>query len=178
MSCPERHARNTSFSFTAVQKISLNDSLGLELFVFFSRYIEDLFTKRLCLGLTFAQRNLNSKSTVSKSRFFLHVIFGTVWNCFLTCNYLPQIITCIRHIKPLSLSFITSTFISSSLPFTLKINFLSFKCHIRNFWNGPEVKFSRKTTSTRIQKFVKQTLCFLFIFTMQHNTTLDIMTWV
>ena len=80
---------------------------------------------------------------------------------------MPQIITCIRHIKPLSLSFITSNFISSSLPFTLKINFLSFKCHVRNFWNGPEVKFSRKTTSTRIQKFVKH-CAFCFTVIVQH----------
>ena len=59
VSCTERHARNTSFSFTGVQKISLNDSLGLELFVFFSSHIEDLFTKRLCFGLPFPHRNLN-----------------------------------------------------------------------------------------------------------------------
>ena len=52
-------------------------------------------------------------------------------------NFLSQIVTYIRRIKPLSLSFIISTFIMSSLPFTQKINFLSFKCHVRNFWNGP-----------------------------------------
>ena len=48
-------------------------------------------------------------------------------------TFFSQIITSIRHIKPLSLSFIISDFIISSLPFTQKINFLSFKCHVQNF---------------------------------------------
>ena len=68
----------------------------------------------------------------------MHVTSRTVWNCFLTCNYFLQIITSIRHIKRLYLSFITYTFVSSSLTFIWKINFLSLKCHGRNFWNGPQ----------------------------------------
>ena len=68
----------------------------------------------------------------------MHVTSGTVWNCFLTYKYFLQIITCIRYIKRLYLPFITYTFVSSSLNFIWKINFLSFKCHGRNFWNGPQ----------------------------------------
>ena len=55
----ERHIQNTPFSFTVVQKFILNDSLDFKLFVFFSGYIEDLFTKKLCLRLPFLHRNLN-----------------------------------------------------------------------------------------------------------------------
>ena len=55
--------------------------------------------------------------------------YGTV----LSPKFLSQILTSIRHITTLSLSFIISNFISSSLSFTKKINFLSSKCHVWNF---------------------------------------------
>ena len=63
------HVPNVT-SGTLRKKVSLNNSWGLKLFAFFSEYIEDLFTKKLCLRLPFPHRNLNWKSTVSKSSFF------------------------------------------------------------------------------------------------------------
>ena len=126
------HVWNTPFSFTVVQKVSLNDSLGLKLFMFFLgilkiysqiNYLKDY----LFLIEIWTERALFQKAV------FLHVTSRTVWNCFLTCNYLPQIITCIRHIKPLSLSFITSTSISSSSPFTKKLTFYPSSVTSRTF---------------------------------------------
>ena len=61
----------------------------------------------------------------------MNVMSGTVWNCFVTPNFLSQIITLIRHETLFSLfdylhihNFIFTLYI--------EINFLSFKCH---FWN-------------------------------------------
>ena len=139
MSRPERHVRNTPFSFTVAQKIILNDSLVFKLFVFFLVTLKIYSQRNYVWDYLFfidiwTDRALSGKAT------FLHVTSGTAWSCFLTCNYLLQIITCIRHIKFLSLSFITYTFVGSSLPVIWKINFLSFKCHIRNFWNAPYIQ--------------------------------------
>ena len=66
---------------------------------------------------TFFHRNSNWKSTVSKNSFFA----CHAWNSMKLFSNLQlfvtdQTITCIRHIKLLSLSFITYTFITSSLP--------------------------------------------------------------
>ena len=88
---------------------------------------------------TFSSQKFELKEHCFKKQLFFCVSCLEQYETFLTCNYLLQIITCIRHIKLLFLSFITYTFISSSLPFIQKINFLSFKCHVRNFWNGPIV---------------------------------------
>ena len=50
---------------------------------------------------------------------------------------ISQIIIYIRHIIHLHLSFIISTCITLSLPLMQQINFLPFKYHMQNFWNGP-----------------------------------------
>ena len=119
-------------------KIYFEWQLRLQTFGFFLDILK-IYSQlwKLCLILPFFIEIWTERGLFQKSA-FLHVTSGTVWNCFLTCNYLLQIITCIKRIKLLSLSFITYTFISWSLPFIYKINFLSFKCHVRNFWNGPE----------------------------------------
>ena len=122
MSRPERHVRNTPFSFTVAQKFILNDSLVLKLFVFFLDTLKIYPQRNYVQDYLFFIEIWTERALFQKAA-FLHVMSGTVWNSFLTCNYLSQIITCIRHIKLLSLSFITSTVISSSFPSYTKLTF-------------------------------------------------------
>ena len=100
----------------------LNDSWVFKRIVFFLDILKIYSRKKLCLNYLFFIE-IWTKRAVSKSS-FLHVPSRTVWDCCVTHNLLWQIIACIRNIKPLSFSFINSIFISSSLPFTYKINFL------------------------------------------------------
>ena len=100
---------------------------------------------------TFSSQKFELKEHCFKKQLFFCVSCPEQYETFLTCNYLLQIITCIRHIKLLFLSFITYTFISSSLPFIQKINFLSFKCHVPNFWNGPIVSSAQNSIVNIVQ---------------------------
>ena len=88
-----------------------------KLFVFFLDLLQIYSQKKLCLDYLFFIEIWTERALLQKTA-FLHVTSRTVWNCFVTPNFLSQIIACIRNIKPSSLSFIISTFISSSLPFT------------------------------------------------------------
>ena len=77
------HPEHFFFLLTVAQKFILNNSLVFKLFVFFSGYIEDLFTKKLWLRLPFLHRNLNWKSIVLNGSFFACYI----WNIIkLFCN--------------------------------------------------------------------------------------------
>ena len=98
-------------------KIYFEWQFSLKTFYVFSGYIEHLFTKKLWLRLLFLQK-IWTERALFKIAAFLHVTSRTVWNCFSTPNFLSRIVTYIRCVKPLSLSFSISTFINSLLPFT------------------------------------------------------------
>ena len=87
VSCPKRHVRDTSFSFTGAQSFILNDNLVFKDFLcFFSRYIQDLFTEKLCLLLPFFI-GVRTERALFLITAFLHVMSRAVWNSKLPSRH-------------------------------------------------------------------------------------------
>ena len=110
------HPKHSVFIYCS-QINYLNDSWVFKLFALFLDILKIYSKRKLCLDYLFFTETWTERALFQKPA-FMYVSSRTVWKCFVTHKFSWQIIACIKNIKPLSLSFIISIFISSALPFT------------------------------------------------------------